>query len=160
MIGDGAMTLLGFAWHARRPPEAGSPGPGAHPFDGIESTYRPLCWPIGPGESGVRDGGPGLALLIITPALAFLTSGPPEVGRGWEVEPAELDGFRTEDGRGRLVGLGRHRTRWGTVAACEFEGAPTVGGLATLPRARMAVLPANPPPESSRPEQARGSDGT
>ncbi len=121
MICDGAMTLHGFARHARRRPGAGSPGPGAHPFDGVESTYRPLCWPIGLGESGVRNGGPGPAFLIITPALAFLTSGPPEVGRGWEVEPAELDGFRTADGRVRLVGRERHRTRWGTVTECEFE---------------------------------------
>jgi hypothetical protein len=120
MISDGAMTLLGFAWHARRRPGIGSPGPGAHPFDGVESTYRPLCWPIGPAESGGRNGGPGPAFLAIMPTLNF---GPPEVGRGWEVEPAELGGFRTADGRVRLVGRERHRTRWGTVAECEFEGA-------------------------------------
>jgi hypothetical protein len=147
MISDGAMTLLGFAWHARRRPGVGSPGPGEHPFDGVESKYRPLCWPIGPEESGVRNGRPEPAFLIIAPALTFLTSGPPEVGRGWEVEPAELDGLRTADGRVRLVGLGRHPTRWGTVAECEFEGAPTIGRLVTLPRPPMAVLPANPPPE-------------
>jgi hypothetical protein len=118
MISDGAMTLLGFAWHARRQPGVGSPGPGGHPFDGVESRYRPLCWPIGPEESGVRNGGPGPAFLVIMPTLSF---GPPEVGRDWEVEPAELDGFRTEDGRVRLVGRERHRTRRGTVTECEFE---------------------------------------
>jgi hypothetical protein len=118
MIREGFRTLHGFAWHARRHPGVGSPGPGAHPFDGIETTYRPLCWPIGPQESGVRNGGPGPAFLVIMPTLVF---GPPEVGPGWEVEPAEIDGFRTEDGRVRLVGRERHRTRWGTVTECEFE---------------------------------------
>ena len=65
-----------------------------HPFDGIETTYRPLCWPIGPGESGVRGRGPWPAFLVIMPTLSF---GPPEVGRGWEVEPAELDGLPDRD---------------------------------------------------------------
>jgi hypothetical protein len=118
MIREGFRSLHGFAWYVHRRPGVGSPGPGEHPFDGVESKYRPLCWPIGPGESGVRNRGLGQAFLIIMPTLTF---GPPEVGRGWEVEPAELDDFRTEDGRGRLVGLERHRTRWGTVAECEFE---------------------------------------
>ena len=115
---EGYTSRDGFAWYARRRPGVESPGPAPHPFDGVRSTYRPLCWPIGPAGSGVRNRGPGQAFLIIMPTLTF---GPPEVGRGWEVEPAELDDFRTEDGRVRLVGLERHRTRWGTVAECELE---------------------------------------
>ena len=118
MIREGFRAWHGFAWHVRRRPGVGSPGLGEHPFDGVESKYRPLCWPIGPAGSGVRNRGPGPAFLVIMPTLTF---GPPEVGRGWEVEPAELDGFRTEEGRVRLVGLERHRTRWGTVTECEFE---------------------------------------
>jgi hypothetical protein len=46
------------------------------------------------------------------------------VGRAWQIEPAKLDGFQTQDGRIRLVGMERHRTQWGTVAECEFEVEP------------------------------------
>jgi hypothetical protein len=46
------------------------------------------------------------------------------VGEAWEVEPAELDGFRAEGGRVRIVGLERHRTGWGNVAECEFGDEP------------------------------------
>ena len=84
----------------------------------MESKYRPLCWPIGRDGSEIRNRGQGPEFLVIMPTLTF---GPPEVGRDWQAEPAELDGFRTEDDRIRLVGLERHRTRWGTVAECEFE---------------------------------------
>src|SRR4051794_18286365 len=98
MIRDGVTTLQGFAWYVRNRPGVESPGTGGHPFDGVESKYWPLCWPIGPGESGVRNHAPGPAFLVITPALTLLAFGPPEVGRAWQVEPAELDGFRTEDG--------------------------------------------------------------
>ncbi len=151
MIGDGAMTLLGYAWHARRRPGIGSPGPGGHPFDWFESKDRPLCWPIEPEQSGVRNDGPGPAFLVIMPTPSF---GPPEVGRGWEVEPAELDGFRTEDGRVRLVGRERHRTPWGTVTDCEFEGARPSGARDFTPPPD-GRLPGEPSASISRPERAR-----
>jgi hypothetical protein len=83
-----------------------------------------LCWSIDPEDSGVHNRSPGSAYLVITPALTFLNFGPPEVGEAWEVEPAELDGFRTEDGRVRIVGLDRRRTGWANVAECEFGGEP------------------------------------
>ena len=120
MIRDGVTTLHGFAWYVRNRPGVQSPGTGGHPFDGVESKYRRLCWPIGPEESGVHNHDTGSAFLVITPALTFLTFGPPEVGQAWEVEPAELDGFSTEDGRIRIVGMERHRTGWANVAECEF----------------------------------------
>lgn len=118
MIRENITTPQGFAWYARKRPGNESPKTGGHPFDGVESKYRPLCWLVGRADTGVLNRGPGPGFLIITPALTF---GPPKVGPDWEIEPAELDGFRTEDGRIRLVGLERHRTRWGTVAECEFE---------------------------------------
>ena len=78
MIREDVTTLQGFAWYVRTRPGSESPGTGGHPFDGVESKYRPLCWPIGPAEPGVRNRGPGPAFLVITPA-DFLTFGPP----GW-----------------------------------------------------------------------------
>ena len=128
MIREGVTTLQGFAWYVRKRPGAELPGIGGHPLDGVESKCRPLCWPIGPEESRVHNHGPGSAFLVITPALTFLTFGPPEVGQAWEVEPAELDGFSTEDGRIRIVGMQRHRTGWGNMAECEFAAeVPAVG---------------------------------
>jgi hypothetical protein len=125
---EGVVTLQGFAWYVRKRLGVGSPDTGAHPLDGVESKCRPLCWPIDPEESGVHDHDSRSAFLVITPALTFLTFGPPEVGQAWEVEPAELDGFSTEDGRIRIVGMERHRTGWTNVAKCEFgaESRPSV----------------------------------
>jgi hypothetical protein len=57
MIRDGVTTLHGFAWYVRNRPGVRLPGTGGHPFDGVESKYRRLRWPIGPEESGVRDAG-------------------------------------------------------------------------------------------------------
>jgi hypothetical protein len=121
MSREGVTTLQGFAWYVRNRPGVELPGAGGHPFDGVESSYRPLCWPIGPEELGSRDHDSESAFLVITPALTFLTFGPPKVGQAWEVEPAELDGFSAEDGRIRIVGIERHRTGWANVAECEFE---------------------------------------
>jgi hypothetical protein len=128
MSRDGVTTLQGFAWYARNRPGVESPGAGGHPFDGVESKCRPLCWPIGSVASGVRNRGPGPAFIIIIPALTYLTFGPPEVGQAWEVEPAELDGFSAEGGRIRIVGMEPHRTGWANVAECEFgcESLPSV----------------------------------
>jgi hypothetical protein len=128
MSREGAATLQGFAWYVRKRPGVELPGTGGHPLDGVESKCRPLCWPIGPEESGVHNHGPGSAFLVITPALTFLTFGPPEVGQAWEIEPAELDGFSTEDGRVRIVGMERHRTGWGNVAECEIEATSRPSG--------------------------------
>jgi hypothetical protein len=122
MSGNGVGTLQGFAWYVRKRPGVESPGSGGHPLDGVESKRRPLCWPIGPEGPGARDHDSGPAFLVIIPALTFLIFGPPEVDQAWEVEPAELDGFSTEDGRIRIVGMGRHRTGWANVAECEFVG--------------------------------------
>ena len=105
MVRNGVTTLQGFAWYVRNRPGVELSGTGGHPFDGVESKYRPLCWPIGPKVTGVRNHSPGPAFLMITPALIFLTFGPPEVGQAWEVEPADLDGFQMEEGRVRLVPL-------------------------------------------------------
>ena len=135
MIREGFRARHGFAWHVRRRPGVGSPGPGEHPFDGVRIEVPAAVLADRPGESGVRNRGPGPAFLVIMPTLTF---GPPEVGRGWEVEPAELDGFRTEDGRVRLVGLERHRTRWGTVTECEFEEESGPRGLVTRPNRSTA----------------------
>jgi hypothetical protein len=55
---------------------------------------------------------------VITPNATF---GPPQVGRGWEVEPAKLDSSWEEGGRFRLVGIVPRQTAWGTVSECEFE---------------------------------------
>jgi hypothetical protein len=128
MIRDGVTTLHGFAWYVRNRPGVKSPGTGGHPFDGVESKYRRLCWPIRPEESGVRRLGPGPTFLVITPALTFMTFGPPEVGQAWGVEPAEIDGLRTEDGRIRVVGMEPHQTQWGTLAVCEFEASSRQSG--------------------------------
>ena len=118
---EGVATLQGFAWYVRKRPGAELSGPGGHPFDGVESKCRPLCWPIGPEESGVRNHGRGAAFLVVTPALTFLIFGPPKVGQAWEVEPAQLDGFSTQDGRIRIVGMERRQTGWGNLAECEFK---------------------------------------
>ena len=125
MIRENTTSLQGFAWYVRTRPGSESLGTGKQPFDGVDERYRPLCWPIGREDIGVRNRGPGPAFLVITPTLTF---GPPRVGRDWQVEPAELDGFRTEDGRIQLVGMERRRTRWGTVAECEFEAEPRPSG--------------------------------
>lgn len=117
MIKENAKSLHGFAWYIHRLPAAESPGPGACPFSGVDSSYRPLHWPVVPGEAGVQNLGPGPAFLVVAPTLTW---GPPQVGWDWLVEPAELDGYQTRDGRVRLVGVERHRTRWGTVSECEF----------------------------------------
>ena len=124
MNGEGVATMQGFAWYVRKRPGIESPGGGGHPLDDVDSKCRPLCWSIGPGDSGVHNKGPGSAFLVITPALTFLNFGPPEVGEAWEVEPAELDGFRAEDGRVRIVGLDRRRTGWENAAECEFGDEP------------------------------------
>ena len=116
LIGENARRLQGFAWYVRRRPGPETPGLGQHPFEGVAAAFRPLCWPIGPG-AGVRNRGTGPAFLVVTPTVTF---GPPEVGRAWQIEPAELDGFRTEDGRIRLVDMERLRTPWGTVEECLF----------------------------------------
>jgi hypothetical protein len=117
MVREGARAVQGFVWLVRQRPGAGPSGPVGHPFDGVGTTYRPPCWPLGRGDVGVRNRRAGPAYLVVAPAL---TSGPPAVGRDWEVEPADLDGFRSEDGRVRLVGLEPHATQWGAVAECEF----------------------------------------
>jgi hypothetical protein len=118
MIRENVTSLQGFAWYVRKRPTAEPSGPGKSPFDGVNPSYRPVHWPVGRDEAGLRNRGPGPAFLALTPALTF---GPPEVGWKWQVEPAQLDGFRTEDGRVRLVGAVRRRTQWGIVTECEFE---------------------------------------
>jgi hypothetical protein len=118
MIKQNVKSLHGFAWYAHGLPGATPPDSGECPYSGLDSAYRPLHWPIGPDVAGVRNRGPGPAFLVITPALTF---GPPELGWKWQVEPAEFDDFRTEDGRVRLVDTVPRRTRWGIVAEWEFE---------------------------------------
>src|SRR4051794_28259915 len=102
MIRENATSLQGFAWYVSSRPGSESRGIGKQPFDGVDARYRPPCWPIGLADTGARNRGPVPAFLVITPALTF---GPPRVGRDWQVEPAELDGSRTEDGHIRLVGM-------------------------------------------------------
>jgi hypothetical protein len=119
MLKENAQSLRGFAWYVHRRPAFESPGPDECPFDGADTTYMPLHLPIGTRETGIRNRGRDPAFLAITPALTF---GPPEVGWKWQVEPAELDGFRTEDGRVRLVAMQRRQTPWGIVAECDLEG--------------------------------------
>jgi hypothetical protein len=128
MSGEGVAKLQGFAWYVRKRPGVELPGTEGHPLDGVESKCQPLCWPIGPEGSGIHNHGSGSAFLVFTPALTFLTFGPPEVGLAWEIEPAELDGFRSEDGRIRIVGIERHRTGWENVAECEFEATSRPSG--------------------------------
>ena len=131
LIGENARRLQGFAWYVRKRPGPDPPGLGEHPFEGLDAEFRPHCWPIGPGGAGVRNRGTGPAFLVVTPTVTF---GPPEVGRAWQIEPAELDGFRTEDGRIRLVDMEPLRTQWGTVAECVFEdeSQPTAGPFPRL----------------------------
>jgi hypothetical protein len=55
MNGDGVATLQGFAWYVRRRPGVELPSTGGHPLDGVDSKCRPLCWPIGPDETGASN---------------------------------------------------------------------------------------------------------
>ncbi len=117
MSQEEATRLQGFAWLARRGTAHHGRSPAGGPFDGLDSPYRPPCWPVGRAGPGSRDGASGEAFLILTPAVAF---GPPRVGPGWVVEPVGLDEL-PGDGRIRLAGMVPHSTPWGLLLECELE---------------------------------------
>ncbi|HZW31086.1 MAG TPA: hypothetical protein VFF52_10290 [Isosphaeraceae bacterium] len=117
MSQEEATRLQGFAWLARRRTASDRRSPGGGPFDGLDSPYRPPCWPVGRAGLGDRHAASWEAFLILTPTIAF---GPPQVGPGWVVEPAGLDEL-PRDGRIRLADMALHTTLWGLLPECEFE---------------------------------------
>jgi hypothetical protein len=84
MSREEATRLQGFDRLARRRTAHDSRSAGGGPFDGLDSPYRPPCWPVGRAGPGDRDGAPREAFLILTPTIAF---GPPKVGPDWPWRP-------------------------------------------------------------------------
>jgi hypothetical protein len=117
MSQEDATRLQGFACLARRKTVYDSRSPGGGPFDGLDSLYKPPCWPVARADTGDRDGASREAFVILAPAIAF---GAPKIGPAWVVEPAGLEEL-PGDGRVRLADMVPHPTPWGLLPECEFE---------------------------------------
>ena len=59
MSGEGIARCKGSPGMSENGRGLSCPVTGGHPLDGVESKSRPLCWPIGPEESGVHNHDPG-----------------------------------------------------------------------------------------------------
>jgi hypothetical protein len=76
-------SIQGYTWLVK-PGPGFSPNPRDLPWGG--TPIPRFAWTIGPDQRGVHNRYGNLAYIAVTE-----TPLPPEVGSGWEVEPAALD---------------------------------------------------------------------